>query len=289
MKQKKLPIVAIICAFSMTVAGAVVASRVHNHTPPTLESAVATIRPQEARASGHTPYPYRVLSSVIRPQLHVPLDSLGDRLTKQGKERLTLSGTLSRAGVAQRAQVVSEFPNLLGVNNGAGRLASFDELDAARSVPNASPIDDALVETFFYDTAEHFFFAQARGAATRFLGARVSSDEEAGLNSVSSVYDVYELTEEVAPGGAAQTRAKCYFFNSETQLLEVVRYEIERDGSSISVEARIGGWRKVQGEQVAGSIVRLENDRPVLSFVVNSVTLAPRGGAAKERPARKPV
>lgn len=287
MKQKKLFIVAVVCVLSFTVAGAVVTSRVRSKQP-VVENAGAAITSPEAKASARLPYPYRVLPSVIRPQLRVPFTALGNRLTKQGKERLTLSGTLSRAGVAQPAQVVSEFPNLLGVNNGAGRLASFDELVAARSVPNASPTDDALIETLFYDTAEHFFFAQARGAATRFLGARVSSEEEAG-NAANTVYDLYEVTEDVALDGAAQTRTKRYFFNSDTQLLEVVRYEIERDGSPVPVEVRIGGWRKVQGEQVAGSVMRLESGQPVLSFVVNSATLAPRVGTAKEMPARKPV
>jgi hypothetical protein len=114
---------------------------------------------------------------------------------------------------------------------------------------------------------------QWRGAATRFLGARASATDE---GSGGPFYDVYEVSNENASDLPGQPRVKRYFFNSDTQVLEIVRYEVERNGDTISVETRFGGWHTVRGQQVPGSITRSENDHLVFSFTFTATTLTPR-------------
>ena len=232
-----------------------------------------------SRIPVRTGYPDRILASRLRPQVRVLLEGFGSRLSKGGMERVTLVGTLQRAGASQPVVVVHEFPNLLVVHANYGALVSLN----ARSARHGQALNaeaQALADSLFHDSAESFFIGQWRGAATRFLGAR-SRATEAGDGPV---YDIYEVTDDDEARGPGQPRTKRYFFNSETQLLEIVRYESERDGQSIAVETRFGGWRKVQGQQVPGVVTRRENGHVVLSFASASTTLGPRERAVKETP-----
>ena len=71
-------------------------------------------------------------------------------------------------------------------------------------------------------------------------------------------------------------RIKLYYFNSETLLLERVTYEIDRGGSTIKVEERLGDWTKEEGQQVARRIERFENGESVFVFTVRTARLSPR-------------
>jgi hypothetical protein len=203
--------------------------------------------------------------------LRIPFTALGNRLVKPGMERVTFLGTLNRAASSQPIVVVHEFPGLLQVTGSQGPIVFFN----AR-VPGTNQLGPGarvLVESLLSDSAEHFFIMQWRGAATRFLGARASATDQAANGPF---YDVYEVSNENAADFPGQPRTKRYFFNSDTQLLEIVRYEVERNGDTISVETRFGSWHAVRGQQVPGSVARSENDHVVFSFTFTAITLTPR-------------
>lgn len=278
MKQQRLYLIAFIFVFCATAAGAVIASRKGGASlAKTAPAASPSPRDTSVKVA---PYPDRIPPTFLTPQLRVPFSVLGDRMAKRGKERLSSLGTLSRSGTSLPVMVECEFPNRLRVVGQPGVLITFD----ARTPPNQQIVlgQDEVVETLFFDSAEYFFVAQARGVTTRFLGARVSLSEEAG--ATGPFYDVYEVTGDSGPGNSTRSRTKRYFFNSDTQLLEIVRYESEKGGAKVLVETRFGGWRRVQGQQVPATIARLENGGTLFSLHFTTTTVAPRAGVVNGVP-----
>lgn len=264
----------------MLGAAAFALSRLGGH------SLVASSAPAPTPVSRAAPAPASpyVTAAGLSPRLRAPFRALGDRLSRPGKERRLTEGELEAEGSpARRVLVVYESPGSLRVTGpgGADLLTPFEERGAARA---RSAAEEVLIETLFYDSAEHFFFAQAAGAATRLLGLQAIAEGEGGAPP-GPACDVYEVTEEVSAGGARRPVTKRYFFNSDTQLLEVVRYEEERGGETIPVEVRLGGWRRVNGQQVAASVVRFEGGRQVLSFTARASSFAPAGAGNAAPPA----
>jgi hypothetical protein len=269
MKRNRVYLMAFVCALTATAAATAITSRVR---------VLATTEkgPEAAssfQAGNRSRSPNRILTPRLSPQLRVPFTALGNRLVKSGMERLTFLGTLTRGGSSQPVVVIHEFPGLVRVTGNQGPLVSYNARVPGND-QNVGPGVRVVVESLLYDSVEHFFIAQWRGAATRFLGARTSATESAG--AAGPFYDVYEVSNENAADWPGQARVKRYFFNSDTQLLEIVRYEVERNGETISVETRFGGWHSVQGQQAPSSVARLENDHLVFSFTFTATTLTPR-------------
>jgi hypothetical protein len=133
-----------------------------------------------------------------------------------------------------------------------------------------------LIETLVYGSAEHFFNTQMEGQATRFLGSRFRLDDGSSPNYEGPYYDVYKVAAQVNIGTEHTERLKLYYFNSETLLLERVSYEIARNGSTVKVEERLGGWTNEQGQQVARRIERFENGESVFVITMRSAGLSAR-------------
>lgn len=212
------------------------------------------------------------------PTLPEALAALGDRLEKPGKERLTLRGTVSRRGDAQSAPLllVWEYPGLIRLEEqsaGGAAPITFNGREARRNNQSLDRPAEDLLETLAYDSAEHFFVAQVDGsAATRFLGRRFRADE----NAAAPFYDIYQTTETIRVGQAARRQTKQYFFNSETHLLERVRYQIRRDGATTGVEVRLSEWRTIAEQRLPTRVVRLENGEPTLTFTFTSLNVGSR-------------
>jgi hypothetical protein len=217
----------------------------------------------------------------IRPQLHAVLDVLGDRLEKPGKERLTLTGTMTKAGSQQSISVlvVREFPERLRLEeevDGERRVTVFNGDSVRRNWNSHNRRDEDLIETLTRDSIEHFLTTQLGGAATRFLGARFRLDDGTTSNYRGPLYDLYEISEANRVGREVRRQTKIYYFNSDTHLLERVKYQIQRDGPATIVEVRLNKWQEVQGQKLPGEIVRLENDTPVLTLNINSAGVSAR-------------
>ncbi len=215
------------------------------------------------------------------PQLRWHLKALGDRIEKPGKERITIAGTIKRAGDSQALPMALtlEFPDRLRLTVQDGvqqRVVTFNG-QAAASVGSAlTSSERELIETLVYDTAEHFFGGQSRGTATRFLGEHFRLDNDAQVNGRGPFYDVYQTTEQIRHTTPARQQTKLYCFDSDTHLLGRVTYELERNGSRTAVEIRISGWHKVQDQQVPVRIIRLENGQPALTLTITSAALSPK-------------
>jgi hypothetical protein len=70
-----------------------------------------------------------------------------------------------------------------------------------------------------------------------------------------------------------QTRQ--YLFNSDTQVLELVKYRDFRNDRESAVEVRLENWQRAEGQLFPRRIVRLENEVPVITLTISSITVSP--------------
>ena len=223
--------------------------------------------------------------SRLWPQLCLALDALGNRLEKPGRERLILNGTLSRPNIAKGApspvHVILEAPDRLRLEQQNGsqlQVTVFDgsvNTEAVKSDGTLTAQDQSDVETLAFDTTDHFFVGRMQGQATRFLGPRFRLDDGKAEPYAGPYYDVYQMVDRITVTKESRPQPKFYFFNSETQLLERVRYEIDRGGRMVRVEVQYSSWQKISGQQLPGKITRLEDDSPVLALTLASVAIGP--------------
>jgi hypothetical protein len=220
----------------------------------------------------------------LQPQLRQALEKLGNRLENPGRERLLLRGELRRADDHAPAPLVllRELPDRVRIEGhtgsalGRATVLGFDGQESWKGEGNVESSELDLIETLVYDTAEHFFISQSQGQATRYLGTRFRLDDDSAADASAPVYDLYMVTEPVKVGGEAQLRNKFYYVNSDTLLVERVRYQIERGGAQVNVEVQLDNWQNVDGQLVAGRIVRRENGQQVFALEVGAASLGPR-------------
>lgn len=211
------------------------------------------------------------------PQLRPMSVALGDRLEKPGKERLILTGHLRRASKRNEnrpTRLILEFPDRLRLEEQDSVTVYNNDFASSNGVLKNNERDE--VESLLFDFVDHFFASQMQGAATRFLGSRFRLDDGANPHYTGPYYEVYQVTDRIAVKQELREQSKLYFFNSDTLLLERVRYQVERDGEAVEVEVLISGWRKVDGQQIPGAITRTENGAPVLSLSIISATVGGR-------------
>ena len=222
-----------------------------------------------------------VRAAQVWPQLRWHLKVLGDRIEKPGKERIAITGTIKRAGDSQELPMALtlEFPDRLRLTVQEGlqqRVVTFNG-QAAASVGSALTSRELeFIETLVYDTAEHFFAGQTQGTAMRCLGQRFRADDGTTPNYTGPYYDLYEVSDQIKAAADARQQIKDFYFNSDTLLLERVRYQIVRNGVPVEVETRISNWQQAQGQQAPRRIVRLENGQPVLALTISALAIGPR-------------
>ena len=210
----------------------------------------------------------KVQRQLLPNRLRWALNELGTRLERPGKERLILTGELQQSAESLPVQLVLEFPDRLRFvhSRGAGRTITFDgkETKARGSASDLNERD--LVDSLVYDSADHFFISLTRGGAIRAAGSRFLSDE-------GTYTDVYELTDSVHGNSRQHLQTKSYHFNSDTLLLEKVRYFSEPDGAGIRVETRFAGWKTTDQQKIPTRVTRLENGALVWTLLIKSVEL----------------
>jgi hypothetical protein len=234
----------------------------------------------EPQASANTS-PRQFRSGRLLPGLHFAFKALGDRLQQPGKERVTMTGVLRGAEEPQPIPftLISELPGRLRLTMQRGISQRSLIFDGQRATSNDGTIDQkdlAILEMLIYDTADRFFLGQMEETSPRFLGAHFRADDGSTADYQGPFYDIYQVTESVKSDPTTRRQAKLYCFNSETQLLERVRYRHTRNGSPVEVEIQIDDWRSTQAQQIPRRITRLENNSPVVTLTIASAMVTPR-------------
>lgn len=212
------------------------------------------------------------------------LDILGNRWKRPGQERLsyTLSLKVKEKGqdLNEQALLTAELPNRVTLERPGNRKIGHDGEESWRSGA-ALPDDDdiALLETLGFDCVENFFEALRSGAAMQFAGSRFRLSAPS-----TSAYDIYIVSVPVKLGKQSQFVNKTYFFNSDTGLLELVRYQGARGiGVKGQVETRFA-WQKRGQDFVLKSFQRIEGGQVVADGTVDTVQISAKAADGKFRP-----
>lgn len=280
-KKKFLVLLAISCALA-TTAIALVSSREYRGalkattSPP---AALTPVSPQRVDDSGVTDH--RVHRESLSSHLRGPFQTLGDRLEVRGKERITIAGTLRWAeeALATPFGLIWETPGRLRLEVMRGSQPQITTFDGSRVVRTGGDIDSRdydLLETLLYDSAEHFFVSQMQGAATRTLGTRFRLIEDSRAEYSGPFHDIFEVTEQIGSRREAREQTRQYFFNSDTHLLEAVKYRVTNGELESQVESRFENWQQLNGQRFPSRIVRLENSTAVLILTLASITVSAR-------------
>ena len=222
-----------------------------------------------------------VRASALSPKLVSHLKAMGDRLEKPGRERLSLTGTLTRTNDSQAEELiaVSEFPDRLRLTMQKGnktRVITFDGDHAKAAERSLDTAEQDLLETLVNGTAEHFFNTQMQSMATRLLDSRFLLHRGSTADYIGPYYDAYKVADKVKTSTGEREQQKLFYFNSDTLLLERVTYEINRNGATVEVEERLGNWTREDGQQVARRIERFENGESVFVLTIRTAHFCPR-------------
>jgi len=210
----------------------------------------------------------------LRPQLRDAIRVLGDRLEKPGKERLILTGQLSRdQGEKQNVRLILEYPDKLRLEEASG-VTVFDGKDLKSSKAKLSKKEEDEIESLLSDSVEHFFEGQSNGQATRFLGSRFRMDDGLAQNYRGPFYEVYFVNDQAKVKKEKGAQPKEYYLNSDSLLLERIRYEAQ--DTKAKFEVQFSDWQKFDDQLIPRRITKLENGTPTLSLTISSVATGAR-------------
>lgn len=113
------------------------------------------------------------------------------------------------------------------------------------------------------------------GLAKREIGAYLQPNEKAVANYAGPYYNVYEVMDRITHTPMLRSQRKLYYFNAENSLPEIIRYQVERGRGSLNVEIRLTDWQKFDGQLIARTFTRLENDAEVLLLRINAASIQP--------------
>ena len=215
---------------------------------------------------------------LVWPHLRAQVRAVGSHLIVKGNERSTLGGSITRGGTSTPIGIVTEVSGNLRYqeqgSDGIKTLATDTNTISAASGSLAFS-DTDLVETLLNDSSDHFLVGQMTSAPTRFHGANYRMDNGKNPNYKGPWYDLYEVADQVfEPSGKAR-RIKQYCLNSQTLLLERVRYKLTRGGGQVRVEVLLTNWKQFQGQQYPTTIARTENGQPIFTVVITTAAAAP--------------
>jgi len=105
----------------------------------------------------------------------------------------------------------------------------------------------------------------------REIGFRFRDDDGSASDYTGPYYDVYKVNDQIQIGSTTREQIKFYYVNSDTSLLDRVRYEDDRNGTPQRSRFDLATGIRCKVKWVPGSITRLENGETV--FVSNLAKL----------------
>jgi hypothetical protein len=218
----------------------------------------------------------RIKRTRLWPQFQTTLQALGDRLEVPGKERLILTGTISRSsgnvdGIPMR--MIVELGDKFRLEERLGdkiRVTAFDgekQIGLERSDGEIrDERDEDEIESLIFDGVDHLFSGQMAGMAKREIGVSLQPDQGALANYAGSYYNVYEVMDRISYTPANRIQRKLYYFNTNTSLPEIIRYQVKRARGLLNVEVRLSDWHSFNGQLIPGTFTRLENGAETLKL-----------------------
>lgn len=215
--------------------------------------------------------PRAAVPHMLRPNIEI----LGDWVSGTGKERIAIAGRLvDERGTALDAQLLVELPLKVRLARADGKVLVFDGV-SSRADAALDEADEALLETFAYDSPQGFFSSLYNGGAMRLLGFGFRNDDGSTTDYRGPWFDIFELVVAVRTGKEPEARAKHFYFDSNSKLLQLVRYAVSSGGAEKVVETYFSDWQAIAGQQVPGKIRRTEDSKQVFLFEVVAAVFTP--------------
>jgi len=218
----------------------------------------------------------------LRPELSAFLGVLGNRLEVPGKERVTITGSLTiNAATPVNVRLITESPNRMRLEEymlGQMRVIAFDGQQPWTNLGILTPADLDLIESIVFDSVDHFVIGQTDGIAMRSLGKRFRLDGGNNPNYPGPFYDIYEASDRVSMASLTGSvlQSKIFYINSDTLRLERIHYSMKRATVPVPVQVSTPNWHAVDGQLVPNSIERFENGASIWKLTGASWTLGPR-------------
>jgi len=198
-------------------------------------------------------------------------------MEKPGKERLVMTGVIRRGNDEHPFRLITEYPDKMRLEETGGQPSTlvFNGNGSGKSGGSLSQEDEDLIECLAFDSIDHLFSAEVKGVGLRSLGEHFRLDNGKTTGYGDGYYDIYVLSDMIDNGRSSYNRNRLYYINSDTLSLSQVAYDYEKSGVETHVEARLGNWRKENGQLIPHSITRFENGKQVIQFVITGVSIGP--------------
>jgi len=203
--------------------------------------------------------------------------ALGDRLQTPGKERMTLTGTITQSGQSYPATLTYQLPNIIRIDESGAhaRSMAFNGTATWTSSGSFSEQDLSEMESFLDDVAETTFYSLSRGSTLRVIARHSRIDNGKAPTYSGPWANIYELVGNPISQPAGTVRQKHYYFDAQTALPMLVRYRVKKaDSSIVLTETSWTKWGKISGESVPGAVTRSEAGNSVLVFQVSGATFS---------------
>lgn len=201
------------------------------------------------------------------------IHAAGDRFSKPGKERLVCTGSATIAGQSSTFTAIAELPGKVRIQYGPqGRVVTFD-LERSSAPGSVDDADEAVLETFAYDSTDRFLFGIAEGTLPRVLGFAFRPDSSVPPAPAVDIYQVFQM---VASRRNQDQAVKHFEFDSQTGLLQRIVYLVPRDNHAVAVEVNHSDYADVDAQNVAQRIVRREDGQIVADIHIAQVQFQPK-------------
>lgn len=199
--------------------------------------------------------------------------SLGDRISKPGHERIGLVGELTRGTQKDSFSAVVEFPGKVRIQYGsANRVVKFDG-SKTTGPNNVDDVDEALLESFAYDSAETFLQTVVQGVVPRILGYGFAVE---GVKGFGSSLDIYETVQTIKSGKQEMKIVKRFGFDSGTGLLHWIIYPSFKGSAPVNVMTELSQYEAVDSYMLPKRIVRREGGVVVMEINLTVVQTGPK-------------
>jgi hypothetical protein len=214
-------------------------------------------------------FPIKLMPNIF----HQQANALGKRLKTAGQEQTIYVGQLfDKDGKSSPARVVHQLPGLVRLEGFKGQRGaiSFDGKKSHGITSRQS--DESILEIFTSDFPEGMFASVQNGAAVRLLGRGFGPDPNAVSSYTGPRYDIYEVTAPVPCREDQLTRLKRYYFDTNTGLMQSVRYNESSGSSLVKRETRFSVWGNIDGSAYPARIDHYANGQLVFTFISEAIT-----------------
>jgi hypothetical protein len=221
---------------------------------------------------GRSELPYEQHSKLAR--------ALGDRIAKEGNERVVVTGTLTKGRDVTALRMVRELPGSFRIEEakaGGRVIAVFDGIATKNPNGTVQAGDEDLAETLAQDTAESFLYSLAERAPYRSLGGNFRTDDGTTLGYKGPYLEIFQVEVAASARATKEVRHKLFMFDSSDSLLRRVVYDVPLNAKeSRRVEVFIDDWKSILGQKVPGKIVRREDGAEKWRFEVTEAAIGPK-------------